>query len=135
MLGGESVEIAWLSAKLGEKRNLILDLFARMRGLAGKFVPGGMKLSLFPKFVALFNQIADVRDEEMRIINQIEDIEAKHRLRRHLKCLERARMESASEQLQPPPELPAVRSAGGMLWLLTLKYLFRPENKPANTES
>lgn len=77
---GESHQLAWLLATLGESRSRIAGLLGKLSGLGAS----ALKPALFKKFLGFLDQVARERDEELHLINRIEMIESKHRhLRKH----------------------------------------------------
>ncbi len=71
--------IDWLSASLSTQKQRVVNLLRRVADLG---IVQAMKPALFGKFIKLMDQVAVIRDEEMRILNEIEAIENKHRFQR-----------------------------------------------------
>ncbi|MFA4994085.1 MAG: hypothetical protein WC521_02135 [Bdellovibrionales bacterium] len=88
----EKERVNWLSAALATQRATISSFMDRLRGIA---VQVGNSLPLHKKFMQLMDQVADDRDKELGIINEIETIEKRHRELKQLKLLRRA--DSAEE--------------------------------------
>src|ERR1700744_2537547 len=77
----QSSRLAWLAAALSEQRHKISCLLGRIADLGGIH---GMKPKAFTKFLRMLDQVAADKDEEVRIISEIDAIERKHRLNRNL---------------------------------------------------
>jgi len=77
----------WLSVTLEAQRNNLAVFLQRLKGVAAH-VKGS--LSLNKKFMRLMNQVADEREKEIGIINEIEAIENRHHALRKLHMLRQA---------------------------------------------
>ena len=122
-LANENSRVAWLMARLANRRNHLIDLVRRLTGMGS---PGAMKPSLFAKFTRMLEDVAASAREEMSLLKQIEDIEQKHRfLRKHkrLKCAvpkSKIPANANCEEAKHEPKSGFMR----LLWLIILWYLF-----------
>jgi hypothetical protein len=118
----ESSRLAWLMAALGGHRDRIAGLLCRLRGIGAR---EAMNPSLFKKFLHMLDQVAFAREKEVRILNQIEAIEEKHRFRREHHQLESAADEPKETlQLEEAEKSMAEHPRQKLLWLLAFWHLF-----------
>ena len=116
-----------LTHALGEKKDKLAKL---MRSLTGIGHSENMKPSVFRRFLMTMEHIAEVKDDETKIIHQIDAIEEEHRKRRQFHLLRNA----APPAPQPAPEtLAAVpeskRPDNSFWWLLAFWYMLTPKKE------
>ena len=122
-IASRSSEIAWLSARLANRRNNILDLVQRL----SSFGPAaGQNPAIYGKFLRMLDDVAASMHEEVGLIGRIEDIEQRHRLRRTNKQLKQAvppaktAVATCLEERKPEPRRPFLT----LFDLIILWYLF-----------
>ncbi|MDD3028659.1 MAG: hypothetical protein PHS57_00035 [Alphaproteobacteria bacterium] len=86
----------WLTSSLGIKRNCLATFCTQMTGIAMKV---GTNLSLHKKFMALMGQVAQEKEKETAILDEIEAMEKRHHLLRQKGLLEQ-RLAAAEEREQ-----------------------------------
>ena len=86
-----------------------------------------MKPSVFRRFLLTLEHIAEVKDDETKIIQRIDAIEAEHKKKRKQHLLRRADIiPTPAPELQAP--LPdAKRPDNSFWWLLALWYMLTPK--------
>ena len=117
----KSGHLAWLAAALGGQRHRLATLLQRMTALG---MPGGLKPNVFSKFLRLLDQVADAREEEMKLLHQIETIEEKHRWRRAQHRLESPPKDMPADDAAPDGENEEENAKNGLLRVLAFWHLF-----------
>jgi hypothetical protein len=129
-LAGDSTRLAWLSARLANKRNRIIDLMRRMTGLGPV---AALKPALFAKFLHMLDDVAVASKEEIQLLSRIEAVEGRHRVLRlgkKLKCaVIRPKTEDSSGYTDEDHELDAKRPSRSLLWLIVFWYLFMRDKR------
>src|ERR1700760_2914828 len=82
-----SERIGWLGEQLATQRNNMAKILLRLRDIG---VRAGVSLGLHRKFMQLMEQIACERDRELDLINEIEQVEKRHREMKQANKLRRA---------------------------------------------
>lgn len=126
---------SWLSGLLHEQRDRLSKL---LRSLAGTGPVGNLPPSMFQRMIASLQQIADAKQDEAKLIDEIDALEDEHRRNRERKQLREAK---PLDPAQPrpahdvaPSEIPEPKRNGfGLLWLVALMAFIKsdkPEPKP-----
>ncbi len=121
--GQISGRLSWLTATLAAGRTNISQLLSRLKGIA---MSAGTNIALHRKFMRLMNQVADIREKELDILHEIEQVEKRHsELRRH-NLLRKADPEAAArtdivpeEQEAEKPSRFSLLTIAGILYLLS----------------
>jgi len=129
-LAGDSSRLAWLSARLANKRNRIVDLVRRMTGLGPM---AALKPALFAKFLHMLDDVAAASKEEIQLLSRIEAVESRHRFLRigkKLKCAaKRPKTEDSNCYTDENHETDARRPSRSLLWLIVFWYLFMRQER------
>jgi hypothetical protein len=123
VLANGNSRVAWLMARLVNRRNHIIDLVRRLTGLG---TPGAMKPSIFAKFLHMLDDVGSSVREEMALLKQIEDVEKKHRFLRVAKRLKCAvpKAQTVANSNSGDIKKEPVSGFNRLLWLIILWYLF-----------
>lgn len=114
--------LAWFRAALSERKSRIMRLMQRI-GDAG-FVRA-LNPAIFLKLTNMLNDVAAEKDQEMRILGEIEAIEQKHRFRRvngGLRHADDAEPETAAAKYDCAADVEE-RPKRGLAWLFALLFL------------
>ncbi len=120
----DSEMLTRLTYALGEKKDRLSKLLHSISGIGHS---ENMKPSVFRRFLLTLEHIAEVKDDETKIIQRIDAVEAEHRKKRQHQLLRRPDMAPA-----PAPELlgtvpDAKRPDSSFWWLLALWYALTPK--------
>lgn len=101
ILSRDTTRLAWLTARIAEQKRRIEQLLTQMRGLTLYTSLEKMPPPILSKFFSLLGQVAEERNEEIRLLGRIEEIEAQHKFRRTHRQLEKATLEERMDAPAP----------------------------------
>lgn len=122
-----TIRHSWLTSLLREQSDRVRKL---VRSIAGLGRQSTLEPSLFHRFMKTLEQIALAKDEEEKLIWQIDSVEEEHRRNRTRKVLREAAPEpvlSTTDPLPEPMAEPKRDSTNIWWWLLFLDLVSRPK--------
>ena len=117
---------SWLTSLLSEQKDRVAML---LRSLSGTGPTGGMKPSIFKRFIMTLEQIAHAKDDEAKLISEIDQIEEEHRRKRKRHMLREAvpdRKPAPDAKLEEPMPEPK-RDGTSLIWWVAFLALLRPK--------
>jgi predicted DNA-binding ribbon-helix-helix protein len=113
--------LGWLYVTLAAQRNNLTKILLRLRGIGAS---AGSSVALHRKFMGFLEQVANDREKELKILNEIDEVE-----RQHENLRERRLLRTADSDLRPTetldlaadelPERKNIRTVFGLLVLIS----------------
>ncbi|MDE2030384.1 MAG: hypothetical protein KGI97_07465 [Alphaproteobacteria bacterium] len=126
--------MSWLGETLAVQRNNIQKILLRLKDIGMR---AGANMALHRKFLNLLEQVAEDRNKELGILNDIEDMEKRHALMRKRKLLRRAGdapLPQPANDLAPEPEEEKPERSGLLKWVV-LWMLFANKDQSLKKQS
>ncbi|MGB9153726.1 MAG: hypothetical protein WCD70_11660 [Alphaproteobacteria bacterium] len=121
-----SGRLGWLASALAVQRNNLANVLSRLKGFG---IYASMSFALRRKFTHLLEQVADDKEKELDILNEIEAVEKHHQAMKQMKLLRRATPKRGPKpvRLVDPDEKKPERN--NLLTFIGLLFLFSQNNK------